>query len=302
MGIRFYCPNGHKLNVKEFQAGLRGVCPYCGEKIQIPAESTRPPSKKRKKTTAATPETSATAETPASVAAKSIPVAQPTQMPNAWAPGNPPASEPQAGSPEYGAATAQPRSSPVVVPGGPPEAAPIGTVRPGPPPAQPPLAPPQPADPLAEGGDVVWYVRPASGGQFGPAGPDIVRTWLAEGRISVDTLVWREGWRDWQEASQVFPHLAAGRVESPLAGTSAGETTATTTTASTTTGSRRIPRGRKSENARAIVIIVLIFVVLVLSGVFIWVLNRDPGGRPDTAAGLRPAAVSALEFHTRAGP
>ena len=26
MGIRFYCPNGHKLNVKEFQAGRRGIC------------------------------------------------------------------------------------------------------------------------------------------------------------------------------------------------------------------------------------------------------------------------------------
>ncbi len=23
MGIRFYCPNGHKLNVKEFQRGLK---------------------------------------------------------------------------------------------------------------------------------------------------------------------------------------------------------------------------------------------------------------------------------------
>ena len=30
MGIRFFCPNGHKLNVKEFQAGRRGICPFCG--------------------------------------------------------------------------------------------------------------------------------------------------------------------------------------------------------------------------------------------------------------------------------
>ncbi len=42
MGIRFYCPNGHKLNVKEFQAGRKGICPFCGAKIQIPTESTRP--------------------------------------------------------------------------------------------------------------------------------------------------------------------------------------------------------------------------------------------------------------------
>jgi hypothetical protein len=37
MGIRFTCPNGHKLHVKAFLAGKRGVCPHCGEKFVIPA-------------------------------------------------------------------------------------------------------------------------------------------------------------------------------------------------------------------------------------------------------------------------
>jgi hypothetical protein len=36
MGIRFFCPNGHKLNVKEHLAGKRGVCPQCGAKFTIP--------------------------------------------------------------------------------------------------------------------------------------------------------------------------------------------------------------------------------------------------------------------------
>ena len=45
MGIRFYCPNGHKLNVKEFQAGRRGICPFCGARTQIPTQSTRPSGK-----------------------------------------------------------------------------------------------------------------------------------------------------------------------------------------------------------------------------------------------------------------
>ena len=45
MGIRFYCPNGHKLNVKSFQAGRRGICPFCGAKIIIPAQSTRKSSR-----------------------------------------------------------------------------------------------------------------------------------------------------------------------------------------------------------------------------------------------------------------
>jgi hypothetical protein len=39
MGIRFACPNGHKLNVKEHLAGKRGICPNCGAKFVIPADS-----------------------------------------------------------------------------------------------------------------------------------------------------------------------------------------------------------------------------------------------------------------------
>lgn len=41
MGIRFLCPNGHKLNVKAFLAGQRGICPHCGERFVIPSESIR---------------------------------------------------------------------------------------------------------------------------------------------------------------------------------------------------------------------------------------------------------------------
>ena len=37
MGIRFSCPNGHKLHVKNFLAGKRGVCPECGVTVDIPA-------------------------------------------------------------------------------------------------------------------------------------------------------------------------------------------------------------------------------------------------------------------------
>jgi hypothetical protein len=36
MGIRFLCPNGHKLNVKSFLAGKRALCPQCGAKVLVP--------------------------------------------------------------------------------------------------------------------------------------------------------------------------------------------------------------------------------------------------------------------------
>jgi hypothetical protein len=62
-------------------------------------------------------------------------------------------------------------------------------------------------DPFTEAPKAVWYVRPASGGQFGPANGEVMGTWVAEGRVSPDSLVWREGWRDWREAAAVFPQL-----------------------------------------------------------------------------------------------
>jgi hypothetical protein len=39
MGIRLACPNGHKLHVKSFLAGKRGVCPKCGATFVIPSTS-----------------------------------------------------------------------------------------------------------------------------------------------------------------------------------------------------------------------------------------------------------------------
>ncbi|TWU28244.1 DUF4339 domain-containing protein [Bythopirellula polymerisocia] len=39
MGIRFLCPNGHKLNVKEHLAGKRGICPDCDARFLVPSKS-----------------------------------------------------------------------------------------------------------------------------------------------------------------------------------------------------------------------------------------------------------------------
>lgn len=48
MGIRFLCTAcGKKINVKDFLAGKRGLCPRCGAGVDIPLVSQLPPSKKR---------------------------------------------------------------------------------------------------------------------------------------------------------------------------------------------------------------------------------------------------------------
>lgn len=48
MGIRCYCPNGHKLNLKSHLAGERGICPECGVTFMIPREDERDPIKPQK--------------------------------------------------------------------------------------------------------------------------------------------------------------------------------------------------------------------------------------------------------------
>jgi len=220
MGIRFYCPNGHKLHVKAFQAGMRGICPYCGAKVLIPLHSTRPSSKELKARRAGelqrrmanqaqaglSPETQqpgadsppietlgTTAEAPEALGMVGTPMGV-ANLPQTGG------SESQVGIPsgagpfeELPASFEEVRSSDDFLTG----RVQTGFVR-----EDERIE----GDPLAEP-NVVWYVRPPAGGQYGPAAPEVVRTWLTEGRITPDSFVWREGWRDWKEAKDVFPEM-----------------------------------------------------------------------------------------------
>ncbi|MCH8044908.1 MAG: DUF4339 domain-containing protein [Planctomycetes bacterium] len=195
MGIKFYCPNGHKLNVKAFLAGKRGICPHCGCKMDIPLESQRGRDAKNKPstdaaesmpmaTTANSPAESSGAAT-ATAAVASAPVAS---APVASAPvaSAPVASEPVASAP---AASAPVANAPVS------QAAVTATVAAA------------PSDPLADAPDALWYVRPTTGGQYGPASPEAMRGWIGEGRVNGQSLVWREGWPEWKKAEGIFKQL-----------------------------------------------------------------------------------------------
>ncbi len=54
-----------------------------------------------------------------------------------------------------------------------------------------------------------WYVRPPSGGQYGPATGDILRQWISEGRLTPTTLVWRDGWAQWRAANEALVEFGA---------------------------------------------------------------------------------------------
>jgi hypothetical protein len=61
---------------------------------------------------------------------------------------------------------------------------------------------------LADSEISTWYVRPPSGGQYGPATTEILRQWISEGRVASTALLWREGWPQWRESREVLPGLA----------------------------------------------------------------------------------------------
>ncbi|MEM6362959.1 MAG: DUF4339 domain-containing protein, partial [Planctomycetota bacterium] len=52
--------------------------------------------------------------------------------------------------------------------------------------------------------DTTWYVRPPSGGQYGPADGPTMQQWLSQGRVAEVSMVWRDGWPDWRSAQGVF--------------------------------------------------------------------------------------------------
>ena len=234
MGIRFYCPNGHKLNVKEHQAGKWGFCPHCGARMLIPTESTRP-SSAMDNGAAQHPDQDASAATTAA-----IPIADEQEA--VW----PGADDPSA------------------------KQAPAASV---PPPTG------ETSEPFG-GDEVVWYVRPASGGQYGPAGTAVMQSWLEEGRVAADSLVWRDGWPDWRSAGDVFPQLAPGVTDTtkvalavasppPLA-PKVEPVTVPASGATMRLGPRRKSRSRQTKIVAALVVsvVVLAFILVVVLTVF----------------------------------
>ncbi|WP_161604654.1 GYF domain-containing protein [Roseiconus nitratireducens] len=63
-------------------------------------------------------------------------------------------------------------------------------------------------DVLSAADGATWYVRPPSGGQYGPATGSVLKTWIAEGRVARTALLWRDGWPQWREACDALPEIA----------------------------------------------------------------------------------------------
>jgi len=223
MGIKFHCPNGHKLNVKSFLAGKKGVCPKCGTKVRIPVASE------------------------AGLADAELEETDASQHP---AKSNGSGAVATVRAPAVSAAPADATSAPEGADGA--------------------------NDPIAEAPAAIWYVRPPTGGQYGPARGDIMRKWISEGRVSSDSLVWREGWTDWQNAGKLFPSLqAAGSAPAaPTISPIVSTTVPLATRSSSRTATRYEAKKRDSSSMAIAILAGLGIVCLVLVAVLVIVLVR----------------------------
>lgn len=281
MGIRFHCPNGHKLNVKAFLAGKKGVCPDCGVKLRIPdrSEPGLDSGIDEEKQAVAKPAPALPAPKPVAAPAPVAVMAAP--LPSAPTPAMIPQGVPRPSGiatpvmPAGGyAPVSAPPPMPAMMPAAPsPYAAPMPGRGPQPPP--PPIAPPAPPgtrDPIAENPLATWFVRPPSGGQFGPARGEVMRKWLTEGRVTADSLVWREDWIDWLAATEVFPQLGKS---APAAAGMFG--VATTTVRPATSSSLPAARKPAKGNTGVLVLVGLAIVCVVLVVVLAVMVARGFG-------------------------
>lgn len=184
MGIRFFCPHcDRRLHVKDYFAGKKGICPHCDEKIIIPRESTI-----------------AKQDASGAMDLEESPLELPGELDSEVVSAS--RSESVAGVENQ---SAMPTANRVEASGKPLETTQTATGTPD--------VSSDELDPISAGPHLIWYVRPPSGGQYGPAEGDVMRQWVQEGRVTADSLVWQEGWDEWRSAVEIFPQIGPGQPE-----------------------------------------------------------------------------------------
>lgn len=187
MGVRFACHAcGKRLNIKSELAGRRGICPACSVRFRIPAHDTQ---------TSTPIDASEGPGTDGSSASDS----QRPRSANGPATANPATAGESPSSGEERSSAAQSRSA-----------------QPGAQSRRPNL------DEILGGVSTTWYVRPSSGGQFGPADGPTLGQWITEGRVADSAMLWRDGWPEWRSAQVVLQQQGTER---SLAGQSAARDT-----------------------------------------------------------------------------
>jgi hypothetical protein len=142
-------------------------------------------------------------------------------------------------------------------------------------------------------GNPVWHVQFSTGQQLGPLDDVVLQQWLAEGRLSPDDLIWREGWTQWQSAMAVFPHWRTNQnptqtapagnprnpadnplleaVQNPLPAASAGNWL------------RQRHRGKKEIRARLSLVLLGLIILLFALLLYVFAMREQPSEPKQTS-------------------
>ena len=187
MGIRFVCEKcSAKLHLKSEYAGRKTKCPKCSERIVIPSESTiqsrHEPKEKAQAAAQSEPKSAKKSNAARSEGGESIATLPATEAKKETAAKQVSDVSASDDTARHATEARDTTESTSTTPGG------IKIKE----------------DVLCENPTANWFVAPPSGGQFGPAQPDVMRQWISEGRVIAESLVWREGWEDWKPANVLF--------------------------------------------------------------------------------------------------
>lgn len=261
MGICFFCPNGHPLNVKAELAGRVGLCPKCHVKMRIPLQSMREidekdyhgqptaeavthkreersGSEKKTKTPDRTEvdDSSSVASEKGNELTLNELIRQATEGPSR-------------SSRERGELLSLPSSSE-----------------------------------LLSNPDFLWWVVTPDGQRYGPAQGPVLQTWINERRVGPKMKILRNGWKESHEVGEVFPEIANifeknGSLVSELGVRKNGGESSVVNRPDALTGagidSLVMLRRRQKRAIGALYLIgFLTFVLIGVVGVLIWLLLR----------------------------
>jgi hypothetical protein len=169
MGIVCYCPNGHRVKVKDRFAGLTGLCPHCGAKFRIGAAAT---------------DGAGGPHVPDLPLARFVPLdpAMVATLPRALPYGTAArAAAEAAAAAEVHDMFEPPADTPAVEPA------------------------PQPLhQTIAERPDLTWCIAYPGGAPSEPVDAETMQAWLGGGEAEGTELVWRADWADWRPVQEVF--------------------------------------------------------------------------------------------------
>ncbi len=196
MGIVCHCPNGHRVKVKDQQAGKRGLCPTCGAAFRIPQLS-RPADAIQPEL----PLAQLLLLDPAVVATlpRAVPVGTARAAETRVAP-QPHGAPQHDGAPQPHVEPQQHEPTEQPVEPIPVEVEPVGE----------PAAVLELHAAIASRPDLSWRIAYPGGAASEPVDAVTMQEWLAGGQAEGTELVWRADWAAWLPVQEVFPEFFPG--------------------------------------------------------------------------------------------